>query len=44
MKQWQISELEQKEMEDVNYKKLLFPWQWGGVLRKRRVYRLFLQV
>lgn len=24
MKQWQISELEQKEMEDVNYKKLLF--------------------
>jgi hypothetical protein len=24
MKQWQISELEQKEMEDVNNKKLLF--------------------
>lgn len=24
MKQWQISELEQKEIEDVNYKKLLF--------------------
>ena len=24
MKRWQISELEQKEMEDVNYKKLLF--------------------
>lgn len=24
MKQWQISELEQKGMEDVNYKKILF--------------------